>query len=102
MNREALSRPFPPEALKTRPGPHGKNITYVDIAAVITRLNEGCDAWSFEVVGYKVDADEVHVLGKLVADQQVKMHFGGSSITLDKDGGAVSIADDLKAAASDG
>ncbi len=29
------------------------------------------------------------------------MHFGGSAVTLDKEGRAVSIADDLKAAASD-
>jgi hypothetical protein len=101
MNREVLCRPFPREAIRTRPGQHGKTLSYVDIAAVITRLNEGCDAWSFEVVSYKVEADEVHVLGKLIADGQTKMHFGGSAITADKDGRAVSIADDLKAAASD-
>jgi hypothetical protein len=29
------------------------------------------------------------------------MHFGGTAVTLDKDGRAISIADDLKAAASD-
>jgi len=101
MNREILCRPFPPEAIKTRPGQHGKTLSYVDVAAVITRLNEGCDAWSFEVVSHKVEADEVIVLGKLVADGQTKMHFGGSSITVDGEGRAVSIADDLKAASSD-
>ena len=68
---------------------------------MITRLNEGCDAWTFEVVSHKVEADEVIVLGKLTADGQTKMHFGGTAITLDKEGRAVSIADDLKAAASD-
>jgi hypothetical protein len=87
--------------VRSRPGQQGKTVSYVDIAAVITRLNEGCDAWSFEVVSHKVEADEVIVLGKLVADGQTKMHFGGTAITLDKDGRAVSIADDLKAAASD-
>ena len=101
MNRDILCRPFPPEAIKTRPGQHGKTLSYVDVAAVIARLNEGCEAWSFEVVSHKVEADEVVVLGKLTADAQTKMHFGGSSITLDQDGRAVSIADDLKAAASD-
>jgi hypothetical protein len=65
MNRDVLCRPFPREAIRTRPGQHGKTLSYVDIAAVITRLNEGCDAWSFEVVSYKVEADEIHVLGKL-------------------------------------
>jgi hypothetical protein len=101
MNREILCRPFPPEAIKSRPGNHGKTLSYVDVAAVITRLNEGCESWSFEVVSHKVEADEVIVLGKLTADGQTKMHFGGSMVTLDKDGRAVSIADDLKAAASD-
>lgn len=101
MNREVLCRPFTAEQVRSRPGQHGKTLSYVDVAAVITRLNEGCDAWSFEVISHKVDADEVIVLGKLTADAQTKMHFGGTSITLDKDGRAVSIADDLKAAASD-
>ena len=102
MNRDVLCRPFTAEQVRSRPGQHGKTLSYVDVAAVITRLNEGCDQWSFEVVSHKVEADEVIVLGKLTADGQVKMHFGGTSITLDKaDGRAVSIADDLKAAASD-
>ncbi len=101
MNREVLCRPFPAEAVRTRPGAHGKTVSYVDVAAVITRLNEGCDAWSFEVVSHKVEADEVIVLGKLTADGVVKMAFGGSAITLDKEGKAVSIADDLKASSSD-
>ena len=101
MNREVLCRPFPAEQVRSRPGQHGKTLTYVDIAAIIARLNEGCDAWSFEVMSHKVEADEVIVLGKLTADGQTKMHFGGSTITLDREGKAVSIADDLKAAASD-
>jgi hypothetical protein len=101
MNREVLCRPFLAEQVRSRPGQHGKTLSYVDVAAVIARLNEGCDSWSFEVVSHKVEADEVIVLGKLTADGQTKMHFGGSSITLDKEGRAVSIADDLKAAASD-
>jgi hypothetical protein len=101
MNREVLCRPFPPEAIKSRPGQHGKTLSYVPVDQVIGRLNEGTDAWSFEIVSHKVEADEVIVLGKLTADGQTKMHFGGSSITLDKEGRAVSIADDLKAAASD-
>jgi hypothetical protein len=101
MNREILCKPFPAEAVRSRPGPHGRDISYVDITAVIKRLGDGCDAWSFEVVSHKVETDEVIVLGKLIADGQTKMHFGGSTITVDKDGKALSIADDLKAAASD-
>ncbi len=101
MNRELIGRPFPPEAIKQRKGAHGKTLSYVDVAAVIARLNQGCDGWNFEVVSHTVDADEVIVLGKLTADGQTKMHFGGTSITVDQNGRAVSIADDLKAAASD-
>jgi hypothetical protein len=101
MNREVLCRPFPPEAIKTRPGSHGKTLSYVSVDAVITRLGEGTESWSFEIASHKVEADEVIVLGKLTADGVVKMAFGGSAITLDQEGKAVSVADDLKAAASD-
>jgi hypothetical protein len=101
VNREVLCRPFGAEQVRSRPGQQGKTVSYVDIAAVITRLNEGCDSWSFEIASHKIEADEVIVLGKLVADGQTKMHFGGTAITLDRDGRAVSVADDLKAAASD-
>jgi hypothetical protein len=80
VNREVLCRPFAADQVRQRPGQHGKTVSYVDVAAVITRLNEGCDAWSFEVVSHKVEADEVIVLGKLVADGQTKMHFGGSAV----------------------
>ena len=101
MNREVLCRPFPPEAIKSRPGQHGKTVSYVDVAAIITRLNEGCESWSFEVVEHQVLEDEVLVVAKLTADGVVKMAFGGSLITRDREGTTVSIADDAKAAASD-
>lgn len=87
--------------MKQRPGQHGKMLSYIETHAVITRLNEGCDAWSFEVVRHEVHEAEVVVLGKLTADGVVKMAFGGSSITRDQDGEGVSLADDLKAASSD-
>ena len=101
MNRSVLCRPFDPAQIRTRPGQHGKEISYVDIAAVIGRLNEGCESWSFEVVSYKIHEGEVIVLGKLTADGVTKTHFGGSAITLDREGRVLSVADDLKAAASD-
>jgi hypothetical protein len=71
------------------------------VAAVIERLNEACDLWSFEVEKHEVQDGEAIVLGKLTADGVVKMAFGGSSVTVDREGSIVSIADDLKAAASD-
>jgi hypothetical protein len=101
MNKDILTRPFPPEAVKQRPGSHGKSLSYVETHSVISRLNEGCDAWSFEVVRHEIHEAEVVVLGKLTADGVVKMAFGGSSITTNQSGDPVSLADDLKAATSD-
>jgi hypothetical protein len=101
MNRELLTRPFEPQQLKQRAGQRGKTLTYVDVAAVIARLNEGCDTWSFEVLEHQILDAEVVVLGRLTADGVIKCAFGGTSITLDKGGEVMSVADDLKAASSD-
>lgn len=101
MNKQLLTRPFEAHQIKQRPGQHGKMLSYVDVAAVIARLNEGCDAWSFEVVSHQIQQDEVIVVGKLTADGCVKVAFGGSTITTDRNGQVVSLADDHKAAASD-
>lgn len=101
MKKEILTRPFPPELVKQRQGQGGKMLSYVETHAVISRLNEGCDAWSFEVVEHTLLDEEVIVIGKLTADGVVKMAFGGSSITRDREGRPVSIADDAKSAGSD-
>jgi hypothetical protein len=101
MKKDLLTRPFRPDQLKQRKGQHGKILTYVDVAAVIERLNEACDVWSFEIEKYEVQDGEAIVLGKLTADGVVKTAFGGSVVTVDREGTVVSIADDLKSAASD-
>jgi hypothetical protein len=102
MKKDVLTRPFAPEQLKQRPGQHGKVVVYVDVSAVIERLNEAFDhRWDFEVVRHEVHDTEVVVLGKLVADGITKMAFGSSAITVDSRAGVVSVGDDLKAAASD-
>jgi hypothetical protein len=101
MNPEVLRRPFPPELIKTRQGQGGKTLSYIETHAVIARLNDGCDAWSFEIVRHEIVEDEVIVIGKLVADGIVKMAFGGATITRDRDGQLVELADTYKAAASD-
>jgi hypothetical protein len=101
MKKDILTRPFPPELVRQRQGQGGKTLSYVETHAVIARLNEGCDAWSFELVDHQVLEDEVVVVAKLTADGVVKMAFGGSTITKDRDGKPVSVADDLKAAGSD-
>jgi hypothetical protein len=101
MNKDILRRPFPPELIKQREGQYGKMLSYVETHSVIERLNEGCDAWSFEVVEHRILDAEVVVVGRLIADGILKMAFGGSPITIDSNGNALSLADDLKAAASD-
>jgi len=103
MNREQLERPFDPSLIKTRQGGHGKALSYVEGAEYIRRLNEVYDAdWSFEIVKHQVLEGEVIVVGKLVAGNVIKMSFGGSSVTTSRSSGeVVSIADDLKAAATD-
>jgi hypothetical protein len=102
MKRDILTRPFEAAQIKRRPGHHGKEVAYVDVAAVITRLNEAFDhEWTFEVTSHEIQENEVVVVGRLTAGSVTKMHFGGSSITFDREGRVVSMADDLKAAASD-
>jgi ribosome-binding protein aMBF1 (putative translation factor) len=102
MKRDILTRPFEAAQIKRRQGNHGKEVAYVDVAAVITRLNEAFDhEWTFEVTSHEIQENEVIVVGRLTAGGITKMHFGGSSITLDREGRVVSMADDLKAAASD-
>lgn len=101
MNKDILRKPFPPECIKQREGQGGKMLSYLETHVVIERLNEGCDAWSFEVVEHHVYKVEVVVVGKLTADGVVKMAFGGSAVTFNDAGKVVSLADDLKAAASD-
>jgi hypothetical protein len=65
-------------------------------------LNEAFEhEWTFEVTSHEIQENEVIVVGRLTAGGVTKMHFGGSSITFDREGRVVSIADDLKAAASD-
>ena len=102
MKKDVLTRPFPPEQLRTRRGTNGKQFSYVEAHTVVTRLNEATDyEWTFEVVRHEILADEVIVLGRLVIDGIAKMAFGGSSVTRDSSGKEMSIADDLKAATSD-
>ena len=102
MNRSILEQPFPEGLLKTRKGTFGKSFTYVEGTDYIRRLNDAFEGdWSFEVVEHKTLDNEVIVLGKLVAGAVTKTAFGGSKITVNREGELVSIADDLKAAATD-
>ena len=105
MNREALARPFDRRLVRHRAGPRGRTVPYVEVAAVVERLNAEVPSWSYEVVSHDVyDDREVVVLGRLSvpADGIVKMAFGTAELTRDRDGNVPSKGAALKAAASDG
>lgn len=105
MNREILERPFLASEIREREGGNGKTLDYVEGHTVIARLNDAFDGnWNFIVKSFDVNEarGEVLVVGKLTAEGITKMQFGSSSITRSrKDNQPVSIADDLKAAATD-
>jgi hypothetical protein len=95
-----LSRPF--AEIRTRPGRSGHAMSYIEGHQVVLRLNEALAGdWSFKVLQHQVLEDEVVVLGELRAGEVVKQAFGGSEVTRTRDGKVVSLADDLKAAATD-
>lgn len=98
-----LSEPFPQDSVKQRKGNYGKILDYLESNLIIGRLNDVLEGnWSFEILDYKIDKDEVLVKGQLTVGNVIKQQFGGSKITKHKDSGAViSICDDLKAATSD-
>jgi hypothetical protein len=104
LNCEVLGKPFPPEQIKQRAGNFG-TLEYIEGHSVIQRLNDALEGmWSFEIINHHINEKEgeVLVLGKLTVGDIVKMQFGASQITRAKESGVViSIADDLKAAATD-
>ena len=103
INLEALTRPFDPAQIRQREGRGGKMLDYLETHSVISRLNEAFNgAWSFEVISHDIMEAEVLVHARLSAGGVTKTAFGGSDIARHRDSGKpVSIADDLKAAASD-
>ena len=99
----ALLRPFPSDKIKERPGNSGKALQYIEGHEVILRLVEVFGlAWSFRVLQHEIGNHQVIVLGELRVGDTVKQAFGGSDITRTRDNGqSLSVADDLKAAATD-
>jgi hypothetical protein len=102
MNRALLEQAFAPAQIRQRKGRNGM-LDYVEGHTVIQRLNEALDGeWSFEIVHHEVREEEVLVVGKLTAGAVVKMAFGGSQVTRERESAKlVSVTDDLKAAATD-
>ena len=105
MNRELLEKPFDPNQIKQRERNFGKVLDYVEGHSIIQRLNDAFESnWSFAILKHEVvnETDEVVVIGELSAGGMVKTQFGSSRITRARETGEmVSLADDLKAAATD-
>ena len=101
--REILERPFAPEQIKQRQGNFGQTLDYIEGHEVIQRLNEAFDGdFSFEISWHDIRDDEVLVQGRLVANGIAKEQFGGSKVSKVRETGAIiSIADDMKASATD-
>ncbi len=102
-----ITQKTPRAYIKTRPGPGGMPLSYVEVGYVINTLNQvfGWD-WDFRVLDQQVGKKQVWVRGELSVRAKghtiVKGQFGGADIKLNRTTGEpVSIADDLKAAASD-
>ena len=105
MKREILEKQFNQEQIKQREGHLGKMLDYIEGHAVIQRLNDAFDSnWSFNVIEHNIlkETGEVVILGQLSAGNIVKSQFGSSKITKNRQTSEmVSLADDLKAAATD-
>ena len=103
MNRELLEQPFPQELIRQRKGNFGQMLDYVEAHSIIHRLNDAFDGcWSFHIVEHQISDEEILVIGKLECDDVVKMAFGSSNITRNKESGEpVGIGDDYKSASTD-
>ena len=103
MNRQLLEQTFSQEEIKQRDGSFGQTLNYVSGYTVIDRLNQAFESlWSFEIVSHEIHENEVIVIGKLSAESIIKTQFGSSRITKARETGEiVSLADDLKSAATD-
>ena len=103
MNRQLLEQNFSPEEIKQRDGSFGQTLNYVSGYSIIDRLNQAFESlWSFEIVSHEIHQDEVIVIGKITAEGIVKSQFGSSRITRTRETGEiVSLASDLKSAATD-
>ena len=102
--RTALSAPFSDDLVKRRRGSFGREISYVEGAVIVARLNDAFDSnWNFTIVEHhELPTGEVLVLGRLGAFGVVKEAFGRGMPAISKETGEVlSAADAYKAAATD-
>lgn len=104
-----FSTKTPSKFIKSRPGPGGKPVRYVEIGYVTNELNKAFGPfWEFRVVDKQIGKNQVWVQGQLtIKDPKTgfsvtKETFGGADIKINKTSGQpVDIANDLKSAVSD-
>ncbi len=103
---EFITQKTPEKFIKSRPGPGGMKLNYVEVGYIISVLNQafGWD-WDFRIQDQQVGKKQVWVRGELTVrinnTPVIKAQFGGSDIKFNKLGQPINIADDLKTAASD-
>ncbi len=102
-----ISQKTPRQYVKARPGPGGITLKYVEVGYVINILNQvfGFD-WDFRIMDQQIGKKQVWVRGELTVRLKghtiTKGQYGGADIKQSRStGDPVSVADDLKAAASD-
>jgi recombination DNA repair RAD52 pathway protein len=102
-----ISQKTPKQFIKSRPGPGGMSLSYVEVGYVISMLNQvfGYD-WDFRILDQQIGKKQVWVRGELTVRVRTrtvtKGQYGGADIKFNRSTSQpVSIADDLKAAASD-
>ena len=110
--RMILEQRTPTEAIRYRQGRGNTKLAYVSHAWVTRVLNEAFGfRWSWDVTDTVIvpdllDPHEVIVRGRLTVTTPdggtvVKEQFGSTDVKRFKDGGTISLGDDLKAASSD-
>lgn len=102
-----ITQKTPKQYIKTRPGPGGIPLSYVEVGYIINMLNQvfGWD-WDFRILDQQIGKKQVWVRGELTVRARTrtitKGQYGGADIKFNRvSGDPISIADDLKAAASD-
>lgn len=101
-----ITKKTPSQFIRQRPGPGGMSLSYVEVGYVINVLNQvfGWD-WDFRILDQQVGKKQVWVRGELTvrsdSRSMTKGQFGGADIKMNKLGIPISVADDLKTAASD-
>lgn len=98
--QEILTREFPKEQVRYRPGRGGKQISYVETYSVIERLNEAFESrWSWELQFANIADKQIYCKGRLTVNIDgetiIKESFGSKDFSTGNTG------DDLKAASSD-